>query len=145
MPKVLRLFLLLAMAFAATAATPSRTTQSAPTLLKRTVAISTKRFLRYWPNPRAAEPQYNTYSWTPALSFQMLGPLAGGSQLVFEVSMPDGKPWISFKLRTPEAGDDEFVKINGPDLSGRFSLTVLTVYLMKPFKTVKNHEPSMVT
>jgi hypothetical protein len=116
MTKVLRLFLVLVFAFGGTAATPSHTSQSGPTLLKRTVAISTKRFLRYWPNPKAAEPQYNTYSWTPGLSFQVLGPLAGGSQLVFEVNLPDGKPWVSFNLRTPEAGDDELIKIKGPDL-----------------------------
>jgi hypothetical protein len=116
MPKVFRLFFLSLLVAAAAATAQSRTTQSGPTLLKRTVAISTKRFLRYWPNPSAAEPRYNTYSWTPAVSFQMLGPVAGGSQLVFEVSTPDGKPWVSFKLQTPEAGDDELMKIKGPDL-----------------------------
>jgi hypothetical protein len=94
----------------------SRPAQSGPTLLKRTVAISTKRFLRYWPNPKAAEPQYNTWSWTPKIYFELLGPLPGGSQLLFEVNTPDGKPWISYKLQTPEAGDDELVKITGPDL-----------------------------
>lgn len=73
MPKVFRLFSLSLLVAAATATVQSRTTQSGPTLLKRTVAISTKRFLRYWPNPSAAEPRYNTYSWTPAVSFQMLG------------------------------------------------------------------------
>lgn len=135
MPKVLRLFLLLAMAFALTPATPSRPIQSGPTLLKRTVAISTRRFLRYWPNPKAAEPQYNTYSWTPALSFQMLGPVAGGSQLVFEVSRPDGKPWVSFNLRTPEAGDDELIKINGPDLDqSELEKKAITQTGLFPFK-----------
>lgn len=135
MPKVLRLFLLLAMAFALTPATPSRPIQSGPTLLKRTVAISTKRFLRYWPNPKAAEPQYNTYSWTPALSFQMLGPVGGGSQLVFEVSRPDGKPWVSFNLPTPEAGDDELIKIKGPDLGeSELEKMAITQTGLFPFK-----------
>lgn len=90
-----------------------------PTLLKRTVAISTKRYLRYWPNPSAAEPQYNTWSWTPQVEFELLGPITAGSQFTFEVSMPggpDGKPWVNFKLRTPEAGDDEVVSLKGPDL-----------------------------
>ena len=50
-----------------------------PTLLKRTVAISAKRYLRYWPNPSAAEPRYNTWSWTPQIDFQILGPVPGGS------------------------------------------------------------------
>lgn len=90
--------------------------QAGPTLLKRTVAISATRYLRYWPNPRAAEPKYDTWSWTPQVEFELLGPLAGGSQFTFEVTQPDGKPWVNFKLRTPEAGDDELVTIKGPDL-----------------------------
>lgn len=98
------------------ASSTSSTLQGGPTLLKRTVAISTKRYLVYWPNPRAAEPQYNTWSWTPQVEFELLGPIAGGSQFVFEVTTPDGKLWTSFKLRTPEAGDDEAVTIKGPDL-----------------------------
>src|SRR5919205_4132659 len=88
---------------------------SGPTLLKRTVVVSARRFLRYWPNPRAAEPQYNTWSWTPQVSFQILGPVAGGSQFVFEATTPDGKPWVSFNLPTQEAGDDELVTVKGPD------------------------------
>jgi hypothetical protein len=95
---------------------PISAIQNGPTLLKRTVAISTKRYLVYWPNPRAAEPQYKTWSWTPQVEFELLGPITGGSQFVFEVTTPDGKPWVSFKLRTPEAVDDEAVTIKGPDL-----------------------------
>ena len=93
-----------------------RATQGGPTLLKRTVTVSTKRFLRYWPNPSAAEPKYNTWSWTPQVSFQILGPVPGGSQWMFEASTPDGKPWVSYKLRTDEVGNDELVTIKGPDL-----------------------------
>ena len=83
------LFLLLASApFAlSTRATPVRA--AGPTLLKRTVAISTKRYLRYWPNPSAAEPKYNTWSWTPQVYFEILGPVPGGSQWMFEASTPD--------------------------------------------------------
>src|SRR5258706_4404181 len=87
-----------------------------PTLLKRTVAISARRYLRYWPNPSAAEPKYNTWSWTPQIDFQILGPVPGGSQWLFEVATPDGKPWISFKMQTDEVGNDELVTIKGPDL-----------------------------
>src|SRR5918912_794571 len=76
----------------------ARAPASGPTLLKRTVVVSARRFLRYWPNPRAAEPQYNTWSWTPQVSFQILGPVAGGSQFMFEAATPDGKPWLTFNL-----------------------------------------------
>jgi hypothetical protein len=124
-------------------APPARTTRASaagPTLLKRTVAISTRRFLRYWPNPRAAEPQYNTWSWTPRVSFQILGPVAGGSQLVFEASMPDGKPWMSFNLPTQEAGDDELVTIKGPDMDeSELEKKAITQVGLFPFKiTLKN-------
>jgi hypothetical protein len=140
-PQVLFAFLLLSLIYSTFAlSAPSRTTQAGPTLLKRTVAISARRFLRYWPNPRAAEPQYNTWSWTPKVYFEILGPVPGGDQLVFEVSTPDGKPWVSFNLRTPEAGDDELVKINGPDLDeNELEKKATTQTGLFPFKiTMKN-------
>jgi hypothetical protein len=113
----------------------SSTLQGGPTLLKRTVAISAKRYLVYWPNPRAAEPQYKTWSWTPQVEFELLGPIAGGSQFVFEVQTPDGKPWTSFKLRTPEAGDDEAVTIKGPDLDqNELEKMAITQTGLFPFK-----------
>ena len=118
-------------------ATGARTTEAGPTLLKRTVTISAKRFLRYWPNPRAAEPQYNTWSWTPKVYFELLGPVPGGAQLIFEVSTPDGKPWVSFNLKTPEAGDDELIKINGPDLDdNELEKKAITQTGLFPFKII---------
>jgi hypothetical protein len=111
-----------------------------PTLLKRTVAISTKRYLRYWPNPSAAEPKYNTWSWTPQIEFQILGPVPGGSQWMFEVSTPDGKPWVSFKLPTQEVGNDELITIKGPDLDqNELEKKAITQTGLFPFKlTLKN-------
>ncbi len=92
----------------------AQTTQ--PTLLKRTVNVSVKRYLRYWKNPTAAEPVYNTYSWVPQISFDILGAIASGSQLSAEFDMPDGKPWIRYKLRTPELEPDvaETIRIEDP-------------------------------
>lgn len=77
-----------------------------PTLLKRTVEVTPKRFLRYWRNPNAAEPVYNTYSWVPQVQFDILGPTTSGSKFYVEFDMPDGKPWIKYNMRTPEIGDD---------------------------------------
>ena len=117
-----------------------RASQGGPTLLKRTVALNTKRFLRYWPNPSAAEPKYNTWSWTPQISFQILGPVPGGSQWMFEASTPDGKPWVSYKLRTDEVGNDELVTIKGPDLDeNELEKKAITQTGLFPFKiTLKN-------
>jgi hypothetical protein len=115
-------------------------TQGGPTLLKRTVAVSSKRFLRYWPNPSAAEPKYNTWSWTPQISFQILGPVPGGSQWMFEASTPDGKAWVSYKLRTDEVRNDELVTIKGPDLDeNELEKKAITQTGLFPFKiTLKN-------
>lgn len=115
-PKLIFAILLLWLAVPAGAFITQPTSAAGPTLLKRTVAISAKRYLRYWPNPSAAEPKYNTWSWTPQVEFQILGPVPGGSQWMFEVATPDGKPWISFKLPTQEVGDDELITVKGPDL-----------------------------
>ena len=118
----------------------ARATQGGPTLLKRTVTLSTKRFLRYWPNPSAPQPKYNTWSWTPQISFQILGPVPGGSQWMFEASTPDGKPWVSYKLRTDEVGNDELVTIKGPDLEeSELEKKAITQAGLFPFKiTLKN-------
>lgn len=77
-----------------------------PTLLKRTIKIKLHRFGRYWPNPTAKEPQYNTFCWVPNLHFEILGPVPGGSQFVAEFSKPDGSAWISTPIRTEELADD---------------------------------------
>jgi hypothetical protein len=115
-------------------------TQTGPTLLKRTVVIKTKRFLRYWPNPTAAEPKYNTWSWAPQIEFQVIGPVPGGSQWMFEASTPDGKPWVSYKLPTQEVTNDEILTIKGPDLDeSEFEKKAVVQTGLFPFKiTLKN-------
>lgn len=121
-------------------AVPVVQAQSGPTLLKRTVSITTRRFLRYWPVKTAAEPKYNTWSWTPQVEFQVIGPVPGGSQWMFEVSTPDGKPWVSYKLPTQEVSNDEVLTIKGPDL-GTDELEKLAVVQtgLFPYKlTLKN-------
>lgn len=79
---------------------------SSPTLLKRTVHVSIKKYLRWWKNPAAAEPVYNTYSWVPQIRFDVLGVLPANSQLTAEFDTTDGKPWLSYKMETPELEDD---------------------------------------
>src|SRR5258705_1105272 len=85
-----------------------------PTILKRTIEVSTYRFLRYWPNPSAREPQYNTWSWVPRVSFELLGPVPGGSQWYVDFQTPEGKPWISYKCQTDELQDDVSGKVQTP-------------------------------
>lgn len=86
-----------------------------PTLLKRTVHITVKRYLRYWKNPAAAEPVYNMYSWVPQINFDVLGAVANGDQFSAEFDTPDGKPWINFKMHTNALGPDELSNIRIED------------------------------
>ena len=87
---------------------------SSPTLLKRTINVSVKRYLRWWKNPSAAEPVYNTYSWVPQIKFDVLGAIPAGSQLSAEFDTADSKPWINYKMFTRELEDDvmETIKID---------------------------------
>lgn len=87
-----------------------------PTLLKRTVQVTPKRFLRYWKNPKAAEPVYNTYSWVPKIQFEVLGPIEGGSKIYVEVDKPDGRSWMTINMRTPEIEEDVWEEIKAEDV-----------------------------
>jgi hypothetical protein len=59
---------------------------------------------------------------------------------MFEASTPDGKPWVSYKLRTDEVGNDELVTIKGPDLDeNELEKKAITQTGLFPFKiTLKN-------
>jgi hypothetical protein len=89
---------------------------AAPVLLKRTIEVTPKRFLRYWKNPTAAEPVYNTYSWIPQVQFEVLGPIEAGNKIYVEFDMPDGKPWMKIDMRTPELEDDIWETIKADSL-----------------------------
>jgi hypothetical protein len=86
-------------------------------LLKRTIQITPKRYLRYWKNPAAAEPVYNTYSWVPIVQFDVLGPIAGGSKITTEIDLPDGKPWLKYDMTSPTLEDDVAETIKMADSS----------------------------
>jgi len=106
-----------------------------PTLLKRTVLVTPRRFLRYWKNPKAAEPVYNTYSWVPKISFSLLGPVAGGSKLWVEYDLPDGKPWMKTDMHLNEIEDDVLENLHSedPDESVLEKQAILTEGLI-PFR-----------
>lgn len=105
-----------------------------PVILKRTIYVYNYRFLRYWPNPKAAEPQYNTWSWIPRIEFEVIGPVPGGSQWVVEFQKPTGAPWISYKCRTDELGDDEVGKVESPFSPDQDEKNAITATGLFPFK-----------
>jgi hypothetical protein len=79
MPRRKRLALCLALFCCLCANAHARPRQTEPSLLKRTINVTLKRYLRYWKNPAAAEPVYDTWSWVPLISFAVNGPVPGGS------------------------------------------------------------------
>ena len=128
------LTLLLASAFSAPRSTARTAFAGGPVILKRTIYVYNYRYLRYWPNPKAAEPQYNTWSWTPRVEFEIIGPVPGGSQWVVDFQTPDGKPWISYKCRTDELGDDELGKVETPFSADEDEKKAITQTGLFPFK-----------
>lgn len=78
------------------------------TLLKRTIQITPQKYLRFWKNPKAAEPVYNTNSWYPNVRFEVLGPIESGSNIYVEIDKPTGGAWLKIKMQTPKLEDDEW-------------------------------------
>ncbi len=76
------------------------------TLLKRTIFVTPQKFLRYWKNPKAAEPVYNTNSWYPNIKFDVLGPIESGGKLYVEFDKANGTPWMKVNMFTPTLEDD---------------------------------------
>lgn len=76
------------------------------TLLKRTIFITPQKFLRYWKNPKAAEPVYNTNSWYPNVKFDVLVPVEQGSKIYVEFDKANGTPWMKVTMDTPMLEDD---------------------------------------
>ena len=113
-----------------------------PTLLKRTISVTARRWSRYWKNPKAAEPQYNTWCWTPQVKFQILGPVTDGSQFQVEIALPDGRPWMTLDMRTRELQDDylDEIKMVDVDDDTMERRAILTPAGLFPFKIILKNE-----
>ena len=70
----------------------SATTQDGPTIAKDSIQITAFTFNVYKGN-------YDQWSWVPRMQFRVNGPIASGSQLYVEFSLPTG-PWVKFDCRT---------------------------------------------
>ena len=103
----IRLLLILALALAI----PSLAfadDMAGPYVYKTSIRINTQHYLVYYPTPTAKEPHYLTGSWAPKLSFNVQGPLEGGSQITVVFTKPSGAAWLTKNLDTPEIGGDTF-------------------------------------
>ncbi|MBB6048471.1 hypothetical protein [Armatimonas rosea] len=80
-------------------------TRAEPTLVLPSLQLTTRRFTgaRAW-------------SWVPRAAFVIAGPLEGGSQLVMNVSKPDGTAWFSSPMETPELAAGAWGTVTLPEL-----------------------------
>jgi hypothetical protein len=68
------------------------TTQDQPTIAKDSIQITAFTFNVYKGN-------YDVWSWVPTMKFRVNGPIASGSQLYVEYTLPTG-PWVKFDCDT---------------------------------------------
>jgi len=67
-------------------------TQDQPTIAKDSIQITAFTFNVYKGN-------YDNWSWVPQMKFRVNGPIASGSQLYVEYTLPTG-PWVKFDCET---------------------------------------------
>lgn len=70
-----------------------------PAINKPSIQITLRTHQQYY---RAGQRDESTWSWTPRIKFRVNGPIAAGSQLSVEFTLPSGKPWIKFDCNTNE-------------------------------------------
>lgn len=97
--------------------------ETGPVVLKNGIHLTNTKFLVYWKNPKAKEPQYNTWTWAPRMTFDVQGPLSPGSIIAVDFMYPNGKPWLSFDCQTPQLQDGEVGKIELPDIQEKQGIT----------------------
>ncbi|HET7114561.1 MAG TPA: hypothetical protein VFI57_13020, partial [Pyrinomonadaceae bacterium] len=67
-------------------------TQDQPTIAKDSIQITAFTFNVYKGN-------YDVWSWVPTMKFRINGPIASGSQLYVQYTLPTG-PWVKFDCDT---------------------------------------------
>ena len=72
--------------------TNTATAQDQPTLAKDTLQITAFTVNSYKGN-------YDVWSWLPRMQFRVNGPIASGSQIYVQYSLPTG-PWVKFDCDT---------------------------------------------
>lgn len=79
----------------ATATSNSAVSQDQPTINKDSVQV-----LAY--TNGAYKGSYDTWSWVPQMEFRVNGPIASGSQLYAEFTLPGTGAWVKFDCQTEE-------------------------------------------
>ncbi|HYW72401.1 MAG TPA: hypothetical protein VE961_15300 [Pyrinomonadaceae bacterium] len=77
-------------------------TKSVPTeaaINKPSIQITLRTHRQYYRNGQADE---ETWSWSPRITYRVIGPIPAGGQLAVEFTLPSGKPWLTFNCDTKE-------------------------------------------
>lgn len=82
-----------------------------PAVLKQSIHVTNGKYLVYWKNPNAKDPEYDTWTWYPRFSFDIEGPLNPGSQIVVDFLNPSGKKIASLECETPQLQEGEISTI----------------------------------
>ena len=69
--------------------------QDQPTVAKDSVQVNAFTYSSYRKN-------YDVWSWVPRMEFSVNGPIASGSQLYAEFTLPGGGTWVKFDCETEE-------------------------------------------
>jgi hypothetical protein len=73
----------------------SAATQDQPTIAKDSIQVTAFTFNVYRGN-------YDVWSWVPKMEYRVNGPIASGSQLYVEFTIPGTGPWVKFDCQTQE-------------------------------------------
>jgi len=73
----------------------STTNQDQPTIAKDSLQVTAFTFNVYRKN-------YDIWSWVPKMEYRVNGPIASGSQLYVEFTLPGTGPWVKFDCQTEE-------------------------------------------
>src|SRR5882762_9393973 len=73
----------------------SAAAQDQPTIAKDSIQVNAFTFNVYHKN-------YDIWSWVPKMEYRVNGPIASGSQLYVEFTIPGTGPWVKFDCRTEE-------------------------------------------
>ena len=73
----------------------SAASEDQPTIAKDSIQVTAFTFSVYHKN-------FDIWSWVPRIEFRVNGPIASGSQLYVEFTLPGTGPWVKFDCQTGE-------------------------------------------
>jgi len=74
-----------------------------PTIQKDSVQLTAFTLNSY-------QKDFDHWSWVPSLAFRVNGPVASGSQLYAEFTIPGSGPWVKFDCHTSDTPPDRWLK-----------------------------------